>query len=211
MKLKIKLGLAAVGAALVLAPAAYASGIFQGYPILSTAAFCDSTNSGSPSNTVPGTLPSGSVCTNTVPAGPTSLTGNELVAADTGLPNGGTPQTIRVPTAALGGGSIGVVTTSASVVMAQGQRYLISNQGVQTIALVNLPPNPVDNQVASIVNSGSGALTLTSIAVGATPSGTTIVQGAAPTTLAVETAATSTQSAVDYVYQASSNKWFRIQ
>ncbi len=213
MNLTKKLGLGALLAASIAIPAAFASGIFQGYPILSTGAFCNSTNSQSTSTTVPGTLPSNSNCTNTVPAGPTSMTGNELVAADTGLPNGSGQETIRIPTAALGGGSIGVVTTNASVVMTAGQRYLISNQGLATIALINLPPNPVDNQMASIVNAGSGALTLTSIAVGASPSGTTIVQGAAPGTLAVETnnSAAAAVSSVDYVYRAADNKWYRVQ
>src|ERR1700740_1650075 len=103
MKLKLKaMGLGAVLAG-SLSVAAFAGGIFQGYPVLSSASFCGSTNSQSPSTTVPGTLPSGSVCTETVPAGPTSMTGNELVAADTGLANGGVPQTIRIPTSALGG------------------------------------------------------------------------------------------------------------
>ncbi|HKW76211.1 MAG TPA: hypothetical protein VJN64_11855, partial [Terriglobales bacterium] len=213
MKLNFKtLGLAAVLAG-SFTVATYASGLFPGFPILSTGSFCASTNSQSTSTTVPGTLPSNSNCTNTVPAGPTSMTGNELVPADTQIANGGGQETIRIPTAALGGGSIQVVTTNASVVMTAGQRYLISNQGVATIASVTLPPNPVDNQTASIVNAGSGVLTLTAISAASSPSGTTIVQGAAPATLVVQTnnGVAAAISAAEYVYSAAQNKWFRVE
>jgi hypothetical protein len=208
-----KLGLAAILAASVAIPAAYAAGYFPDFPILGSASFCASTNSQSTSATVPGTLPSNSNCTNTVPAGPTSVTGSETVLAQTNVANGAGPANINIPVGALGAGSIGVVTSNASVVMAAGQRYLISNQSTATIALVNLPPNPVDNQVASIVNAGSGVLTLTSVAVGASPSGTTIVGGAAPATLGVQTnnSAAAVLSAVDYVYRAADNKWYRVQ
>lgn len=151
-------------------------------------------------------------CVSTV-TGPTSITGSETIPADTGLSQGVSPQTVRIPIGALGGGSIQVVTTNASVVAAAGTRYLISNQTTATIALVNLPPNPVDGQQFSIVNAGSGVLTLTSIAVGASPSGTTIVGGAAPASLGVQTnnAAAAVLSSVDYVYRAADNKWYRVQ
>ena len=40
----------------------------------------------------------------TVPAGPSALTGNETIPADTNLANGQSPQTVLIPVTKLGGG-----------------------------------------------------------------------------------------------------------
>lgn len=195
--------LLAIGLLFGGAVAAIAAGAFSNYPGVGVTANSNCTSYGN-----------NSVCNQYQPAGPTFLTGTETFPADTNYvnPQGATiqPYTITVPTSffAQGMGNSQVITTNASVVMADGVSTLISNQTTATIALINLPLNPSQNQIVKIVNAGSGVLTLTSIAVGV-GSGHTIVQGAAPATLAIQT--TGTQAAVaDVAYLFKGTVWYRI-
>lgn len=185
------------------AGAAIAGGQWMGFPIV-----------GVPANTVCESTGNNGVCNQYVPAGPTAIPPTATIPADTQLPNGQNPQTVRVPVTffAQAMGNAQVVTTNASVAIADGTNVLISSQGVATIALVNLPPNPANNQVVTIANAGSGVLTLTSIAV-ASGSGQSIVGGAAPATLAIQTnnAAAAALSSVSYIYQAANTTWYRIR
>lgn len=209
------LGLAAV-VATSLVTVAYASGIFQGYPIVGSASFCESTNSQSASTTVPGTIPSGN-CTTTVPAGPTTLTGLEVFPMDTGVANGGGPATVLVPSQSIGNGfggtTINTTTgTGQAIVVADGiSTYVYGGAGTATFATFKMPPNPMQNQKLCLVNAGSGILTTTSIVVGTT--GQTIVGGAAPTSIPVQVAsgaqATVTNSSVCYIYTTASKVWYR--
>lgn len=185
------------------AVAAIAAGAFTNYPGVGVTATSNCTS-----------YDNNGVCNQYQPAGPTYLTGKETFPADTNYvnPQGATvqPYTITVPTSffAQGMGTAQVVTTNASVVMANGVSTLISNQTTATIALINLPLNPSDNQIVRIVNAGSGVLTITAIAVGV-GSGHTIVGGAAPATLAIQT--TGTQAAVaDVAYLFKGTVWYRI-
>lgn len=191
----------ALAALAVASVAAVAAGMFPGLPIVGAGSYCGGFSTGV----------NGQVCTVTVPAGPTALTGKELIPADTQLAQGQAPQTVSIPAAALGAGLQQVVTTNASVAMVQGQTSLISNQTTATIALINLPPNPVNGQRATITNAGSGVLTITSIAV-ASGSGQSIVQGAAPASLAIQTnnSAAAAASTVQYVYNAANTTWYRV-
>lgn len=94
MKKRTTLLLAFGGLALAGIAALAQGGIFQGYPIVGRASYCASTNN--------------NVCTSTIPAGPTAITGNEVVPADTQLGSGQNPQTVGIPTsvlAAIGQGS----------------------------------------------------------------------------------------------------------
>lgn len=60
----------------------------QGLPIIGQGSYCVSTDNGN--------------CSVRAPAGPSALTGDELVPADTGTTGGAPPQTIGVPTALMG-------------------------------------------------------------------------------------------------------------
>lgn len=73
---------------------AYAAGYFPGWPIVGNPSYCVSQSTAG----VPGTTPQ---CTTTAPAGPSGLTGNELVPADTELANGQAPQTVLIPSGLL--------------------------------------------------------------------------------------------------------------
>ena len=121
---------AAVGltALAAISAGAFAAGYFPGFPIVGQPTYCASISgigntagTGQPSITgTPGQFGQGNpnggigagantggnfnaVCNNFVPAGPTGLTGNELIPADTNLPNGQQPQTVYIPTALLVG------------------------------------------------------------------------------------------------------------
>ena len=88
---KTKIGLGAVGALALSSVAAVAAGLFPGFPIVGNSGYCASFVNG--------------VCVQTIPAGPSGLSGSELMPADTGLPNGQNPQTVLVPTSLLSGGT----------------------------------------------------------------------------------------------------------
>lgn len=87
-------------AAAIASSAVYAAGLFPGFPIVGGASYCASQSTAG----VPGTAP---VCSSTVNAGPPSITGNELIPADTGLASGQQPQTVLIPTSVLAGQSQG--------------------------------------------------------------------------------------------------------
>lgn len=189
--------------ALFTSGAIAATGLWAGFPIV-----------GVPANTNCESYGNNNVCNQYTPAGPNAVPPLSTIPADTQIANGGNPQTIRIPVTYLAQamGTAQVVTTTASVAMADGVSTLISNQTTGTIALINLPPNPADNQVVTIANAGSGVLTITSVAV-ASGSGQSIVGGAAPATLAIQTnnSAAAALSSVKYLYKLSNTTWYRIQ
>lgn len=199
--MRLKRFLLAVVALIATAGAVAIAQQFPNLPTLSGPSYCAGFSTG----------PTGQVCSVTVPAGPTSVTGNETIPGDTNAPGGQQPQTVKIPITVFGGGATQVVTTNANVALADGVSTLISNQGAATIALINLPINPKDGQTVRIVNAGSGVLTLTSIAVGV-GSGDTIVQGAAPASLAIQTnnAVAAAASSVAYRFNAANSTWYRL-
>ena len=82
MRLK-HLGLAAAGL-LSITTIAYAAGMFPDYPVVGSASYCAGTSS-TATGTIIGAITG---CPNTVPAGPTVLTGAEQIPADTRLAGG---------------------------------------------------------------------------------------------------------------------------
>ena len=115
------LGLGAVAVASSFV--AYAAGLFPGFPIVGSPAYCTSVSgvgtsagTGQPSfSGTPGqfgqgfpnqgtaTGQFGIVCNVTAPAGPLGLTGRELIPADTQIAGGSQPQTVLIPSALLVG------------------------------------------------------------------------------------------------------------
>lgn len=178
--------------------AAYAGGMFQNLPVVgaSSTAYC-SLYAGD-----------GTTCVEYTPAGPSSLTGNELIPMDTGLASGQQPQTVRLPSTWLHAGTYTVLTSGTSYTVAAGIQNVILNLGAATMA-VTMPAAPYDNQLVQISNASSTAVTAFSTVAN---TGQSFTQGAAPTQLAAQTANTSTanKSSVSYIYQASAAKWFRV-
>ena len=98
---------AAIGlcALLVTGSLAWAAGNWSTLPVVGSAAFCGSTVTGATSfggATGQGQGTGGSLCAQTIPAGPPFLTGTETVPADTHINGTASPQTVNIPVTALG-------------------------------------------------------------------------------------------------------------
>lgn len=102
-----------LGALMITSGLVWAAGNYSTYPILGQPSFCGSTvsgaggfnaqgNVGGGGNTGQGQASSGSLCAQTIPAGPSALTGEELLPADTQIGSGSNPQTVTIPTSMLG-------------------------------------------------------------------------------------------------------------
>lgn len=189
---------AAVGCAalLVTSVAAYSAGYFPGFPIVGGAAYCQGTSTGV----------SGQVCTDNVPAGPSTLTGTELIPADTGYSQGQAPQTVYVPLAALGALPTQYATpltgTSVTVAPTTGT-MLIDPAGTIATLTVVLPvaTSLIDGQVLRLASSQTvTALTLTP------GTGTTVSN--APSAITISTTAPYNY---EFIYKASNTKWYRVQ
>jgi len=186
-----------IGLALFSVTGLAVAGIWNNsYPIVGGAAFsCGSVNA---------------VSNCTVPAGPSALTGNETIPADTNLSGGRNPQTVQIPVLQLGGGvnTFNVPVTGDSVTITNLTRRLIINPA-GTIAnfTVVFPAastlTAADNQVFGLCTTQIvTTLTLTA------GSGTTIKNG--PTALLVPVA-TGAASCVQWIYHLADTSWYRIQ
>lgn len=191
-------------AGLVLAAAtaslAFGAGLWPDFPSVGGASRC----AGSSVAGVPGTT---AQCTSTVPAGPTAVTGNEMVPADTGLASGQAPQTVLLSMRALNAAPISYNLCAAA---ACGSFTVGNNSGgvllayTTTIdsATVVTPAAPMDGQRFSI----SADHTITSLTVTANTGSSLSV-----TTPTVLTASTTAPQGYEYMYVASTTKWYRIR
>jgi hypothetical protein len=185
---------AALGLLALIATPVLAAGLWPNFPVVGGASYCASTSTGV----------SGQVCTVTVPAGPTALTGAETVPADTNLTQGQPPQTVRVPVTSLASGAYANVSplTGTSVVIPNNvSNYLITPAGTIAALTVTMPSAPTDGQVVHINSSATvTALTLNGA------SGQTISN--APTAITIST---TVAYGYAFLYQASTKKWMRLQ
>lgn len=204
MKLK-RYGLAlAVG--LISITTAYAAGLWPDLPVVGGASYC----AGSSSTAIGSIIGSVTGCPNTVPAGPSIVTGNEQIPADTRLGTAGaTPQTVLVPMASLNALPIQFVTvvnpnSPAGVSAANNSGGVVySNTTTITSANVTLPAAPIDGQQYAI----SSNRTITTLTVGAGGSAS-IAGNSAPTVL---TASTTGPQGYRFIYNAATTSWFRLQ
>lgn len=205
MKLTRLAGLLAV-AVTVGSTVAYAAGYFPGFPIVGGAAYCQGVSNYSVSVTVPGTLPTPNNCNSTVPAGPSIVTGNELVAADTSLANQN-PATVYLPMASLNALPLTVSTlVSANTTQLTATNvtggYVLHSTGTITGAQIWLPPAPIDGQQFVI----GGDQTVSTLTLAAGGAGQTI--GNNPTVMTVSTTA---PYGYRLMYNAALTKWIRLQ
>lgn len=189
-------------ATLLSLSAANANGMFSNLPVVEGAAYC-ALYAGD-----------GTTCVANVPAGPTSVTGNERVPADTRLPNGQSPQTVLFSMANLNALplTVSTITTNPQTVTAaatSGGVFLRLGSGagvgtVMTAVTINLPTAPVDGQQFAV--SGDANVTTLTLTAQNLPAGVTIKQN--PTGLT-----TSTIGSFGYrlFYNAANNVWNRIQ
>jgi hypothetical protein len=210
------LGLAGILSA-VLVTAAYAAGMFSTLPLVASAAFCASTVSGiglpagqGPYGVVPGSTQgtSPSICGQTVPAGPSGLTGMEIFPADTELAGGAPPQTVAVPIVLLDSGAyyyLSGQTTSLSgttnAIPNDVNDVIIDPTTTVSSMTLTMPTSPLNGQQVHITSSQ----TITALhVVGA--SGQTVSQ--APTVLTTSTTGTY---GYDFMWVAGTEAWYRLQ
>jgi hypothetical protein len=220
MKLTRLSGLLAV-ALTVGSVAAYAAGNYSMYPIVGGASFCASTVSGAggfnaagnTNNVNPtgqGQAGSGSLCAQTVPAGPPAFTGSELLPMDTGgsgiFPGTTNPQTVVANINQLGQGVVAdSVASGATVTIPANSQFFVLDTGTAATVAVTMPAVAVDGQIQHLV---CGVAVGTALSVAANTGQT--IKGAAPTTC-------TAGQGFAWRYLASANglivaaSWLRIQ
>ena len=199
---------AAVGCAVlaIASTAAYAAGYFPGFPIVGGAAYCQGSSSYSTSVTNPGAAQTPTVCNDNVPAGPTVLTGNELIPADTTLANQ-VPATVYIPMAALNalpaafpqfGNATGTNTFTVSSNV--GHVILSSTSGLLSSTTMTFPAAPIDGQQLTLSSTG----TITTFAVSANVGQSSFNN---PT---IVTAITTGTYGYGWIYRAANTSWYRL-
>lgn len=175
---------------------AQGQGILGNFPVVGGSSYCVSTVNG--------------VCQQTIPAGPTSLTGNETFVANTNLSQGRSPQTVLVKPAALGANPVTFVTVSGAVPSGISASNIdggvvYTSAATITSANVTLPASAMNGQLYYI----SSNRTITTLSVTAA-SGDSLATNTAPTTL---TASTSTPNGYTFICEKSSSAciWHRLQ
>lgn len=211
MTMKRRLTASIAGVALLASlSGALAGGNWQTLPILGGSSYCASTVTGTGNLggiTGQGQGTTGSICGQTVPAGPPFLVGTEVIPMDRHTPGdnnmSGTPATIVMPITQFVTGGVAVVTTGTTYTVPVATRVVMLNLGAGTMA-VTLPAAAIDGQEVRISNISTTAVTTFSVAAG---SGQTLTQGAAPTSLAAQSATAS--ASVLYIYNAAGATWYR--
>lgn len=196
MKLTRLSGLLAVALTVSSIGVAFAGGAFQDWPIVGGAAYCALFTS------------DGVTCAGNVPAGPTIMTGKELIPADTKLPNGSSPQTVLLSPAAMGVGPYqytAPLTTASVTVLPTSRRLVIDPAGTIAALTVVFPAATLlsDNQTLGLCSTQVvTALTMTA------GTGTTILNGV--TALAIPPA-TGAGTCYEWVYRQANTSWYRTQ
>ena len=202
----------AVAALLVTSGIVYAAGNYSTYPIVGGASFCASTvgvngQAGSTGQGGGSAGTNGAYCAQTVPAGPSGVTGSELVPADTGLAGGAPPQTVVLQMANLNALPINfttVLSQTVTTVTAQNLSggVILHSTNTMTSVTVNLPPAPVDGQQFRI----AADQTVSTLVVSSNTFGVTIANK--PTVL---TASTTAPMGYVYEWNAANTQWTRLQ
>lgn len=201
----------ACAALIAAASIAYAGGAFQGWPLIGGSGTTNCLSTGN-----------NGVCNQFQPAGPSVLTGNETIPADTNIPGGGSnanPATVVIPSNLFGNGYgnttiFSTTGTTAAVVVADGvSNFVYTGAGAATFTSFKLAANPINNQLNCLVDAGTGVLTLTAVAASANSFGNTpTIVGTTPTSLPVMTATGTVVGTSCWLYQAGASNngiWYR--
>lgn len=185
-----------VGAALIaLASPVFAqNGAFPNYPIVGGAAYsCGSVNG---------------VSNCTVPAGPSVVTGNENIPANTNLTGGRTPQNVLLGLASLNALPVTVVTVTTPPVGISATSIsggvIYNSLTTITSANITLPSSPIDGQQYLV----SSNRTITTLSITGAALTSAIQTNAAPTVL---TASTTVPQGYVFRFDAGTGLWFRTQ
>ena len=211
--------IAALACTVLAAPLAYALGMWPTLPIVGEGSFCASTVSGvtlpsgqGPYGVVPGSTQGNgaSICGQTVPAGPTALTGGELVPADTELANGGAPATVTIPTPLMASGAyladVEPITITTQTIPNNINTYELVTTNTLAALSLTFPSSPLNGQILRV----GSVKTITAF----TPLANTTVNSGQLITGTLPTALTpSATAAVGYawIYDGPISTWLRIQ
>lgn len=198
-------GFLAAGLLAVMASVTFAAGNWSTLPIVGGASFCASTVTGTGSLggiTGQGQGSTGSICAQTIPAGPPSLTGAEQFPADTKLTGSAPPQTVVVTTCQLGAGAYSIVsaTAGAATIANQVCWYIISGLGPVAALTITMPSAPLDGQLLRVAS----AIAVTTLTMSANTGQT--LNGAA-------TSASANAAVGTWIYKASTATtgiWYRV-
>lgn len=155
---------AALAAVIASVSVAYSGGLWQTWVGIGAASYCASTVTGTGSLggiTGQGQGSTGSICAQTVPAGPTVFNGTEIAPVDlytpgTNVTSGG-PQSAYVALPQLGQGAVQILsnwTSGATVSMNNNTVFMfvqpLTPQGASSAVTIALPTTPVEGQIARI-------------------------------------------------------------
>lgn len=170
------------------------SGVQSGLPVIGGASYCASYNN--------------NVCTSTIPAGPTAVTGNETVAVQTNLSQGQFPQSAAMSMRSLNAAPIALNTCAAA---ACGSVTIAGNSGG-----VMLTYSTTIDSATVVLPALTAAMYGQRVSIGASHTVTALtVSAGSGTTLAVSTPTALTASATapqgyEFVLM-SDNKWYRVR
>lgn len=192
---KLRMGIAAFALiASVSIAIGQGQGLWPNFPIVGSSSYCASTTNG--------------VCTSTIPAGPTALTGSESIPANTNLSGGRSPQNVLITPASLNALPMNWVTggvaanQSISASALTGGAFIISSSTI-SVANLTLPLGAIDGQEYTFsANRSILALSVTA------PAGDTLGTSAGPTAL---TASTTISFGYRWKYHGSTKVWQRLQ
>lgn len=193
-KTKIKIIIASLALIAFSGYAAAQSGFWSNWPIVNGAAYsCGTVNA---------------VSTCTVPAGPTALTGNENIPANTNLSGGQSPQNVLITPATLNALPITIqaaVVSSLNAISAATMSGGYVFTAASTISTVNLtlPLSPANKQ--QFVISANRTITTLNVSAAA---GASIAGNSGPTGL---TASTTAPQGYKLIYNSADTSWYRLQ
>lgn len=171
---------------------AYAAGMFSNLPIVGSASYS-----------------AGLV---TVPAGPTALTGTELIPADTGLAGGVAPQTVLITPAALNALPWAFEThptTSSTTVISNnvgGLYVTTASRAAKAGMSIQMPSAPIDNQRVMV----SADVAVTGIGFSAN-TGQTMDLAYLSYTISPLVATNGNYAGITFLYRLANTSWYRIQ
>lgn len=201
---KLFLGTAAVAAVagLLAMPSSLIAqmGMFFGYPIVGGASYCITTLNPAPPNANGNGAGQTGQCVATAPAGPTSLTGNELYIVQTNVAGTQQPQSVYVPQVLAAAGAYSVVvpvTTNNVVVPTNISTLIISPAGTIAALTLTMPVGEADGSIVTVLFTA----TVTTLTVAANGSATF---SSTPPTTALNGAS------LTYMYNATLNEWFKL-
>ena len=198
-----KLGLATLAIVACIGVAFSQSNYWPSLPIVGSAAYCSATGNNS-------------VCTNTVPAGPTTVTGNENLPANTNL-SSGQPQNVLMPMAMLNALPVTFVTATTSAAVSGisasnvsgGVVYYYATAAAITSANITLPVSPLQGQ--RYVVASNRTISSLNVSAGA---GSTMAENTGGTVILLRTLSSVTfnpgvQAGFEFIYDKANTRWSR--